>query len=47
VCFELSARIWWEARVGRTRDKFAQVEKGLEKEKRLKFCSEFDVEYRK
>jgi hypothetical protein len=44
VCFELSARIRCEAGVGGTRDMFAQVKKGLEKEKCLKFCSESDVE---
>jgi len=46
MCFELSARIQWEARVRGTRDKYAQVKKGLEKEKRLQFCSESDVEQR-
>lgn len=40
ACFELSARIQCEAGVGGTTNKFAQVKKNLEMEKRLKFCSE-------
>jgi hypothetical protein len=40
MCFELSARIWWEARVRGTHDMFAQMKRGLEKEKRLDFRSE-------
>ena len=44
MCFELSAKIWWEARVIGARDVLGQVKKGLEKEKRLKFYSDSDVE---
>jgi hypothetical protein len=40
VYFELSGRIWSEAGVGGTIIMFPQVKKGLEKEKRLKVCSE-------
>ena len=44
MCFELSARIWREARVRGARDMCAQVKKGFEKDKRLKFCSGSDIE---